>query len=153
MTDTAETSIRAYKKILAEGDDVSLRRRVAAAIADNPSTLSELDAVLDEHSTNAIRPRVNELIRMGCVERRGKRRNPSGHEAYVNHITERGWAYIRGDIDPDPEPTIAERKTKVVDIAREHVRGAADRDVLRLAVERHDEAKRRADPEWDGGLR
>lgn len=143
-----QTRIKAYREWRDAGDDVSLRRRVAAALADQPRTTHELTEAFPEHSTNAIRPRVNELVRMECVRREGRRENPSGHEAYVHHLTDRGKAYLEKRITPEPGPTESELKTNVVDTAREVVRGNADRDVLQLAVEKHDSRKRQMDPEW-----
>lgn len=147
MTDTPQTSIDAYEEVLDAGDDVTLRRRVAAALADEPMTTNELVRRFDEGS-NAIRPRVNELVRMGCVERDGKRRNPSGHMAYVHHLTPTGRRYVRGEVEPEPDPPVSELKTKVVEVSRAYLAGDVDRDILRLAVERHDDMRRRADPEW-----
>lgn len=146
---TPDTSLEAFKEVRDSGDADNLRRRVAKEIAGDPRTTNELGKAIPDHSANAIRPRVNELIRMGCVKRDGKRRNPSGHDAYINHITPRGREYIHGLIDPDPGPTVSELQSKIVAIAREVVRGRADVDVLQIAIENHDKARRRADPEWE----
>lgn len=147
-----DTSTDAYKEIKEAGDDVALRRRVAAALASKPMTTSEVDDAFPEHSANALRPRVNELVRMDCAARKGKRENPSGHEAYVHHLTDLGHRYLEGDVDPEPTDTISGHQGKVVAIAREFLRGNADKDILQLAVENHDAAKQRMKPDWHGGL-
>jgi len=151
-TTTPTTQKDAYKEVLEAGDDVSIRRRVAAALVDNSLTTHEITQRFEEHGKNAIRPRINELLRMGCVIREGTRTNPSGHEAYVHHLTDRGYDYVIGDIDPDPNPPLSEHKHKIVTIARHVVFGDVDTDVLRLAVEKHDRQKKIADPEWEPEL-
>jgi hypothetical protein len=152
MSTDTPTRTEAYQAIKEAGEDVALRRRIAAALAERPMTTHELAQAFPEHSKNAIRPRVNELLRMDCVARVDRRTNPSGHKAYVHELTTTGHAYVGGDVDPDPEPPVSEHRKRVVEIAREVARGKADRDVLTLAVQKHDAAKRRADPEWGGGL-
>lgn len=148
MPQQTDTAIAAYQDIKDAGEDVILRRRVAAAIGAEPQTINELAAEFPEHSANAIRPRVNELVRMGCVERDGKRQNPSGHDAYVHHLTTRGEMYVDGHHDPEPGPTISELKGQVVDTARAYLVGMADEHALKAAIKEHDQAKRRMDPEW-----
>lgn len=148
---TPQTKAEAYREVKKAGDDVALRRRIAAALTGGGRTTHELTTEFD-HSKNAIRPRLNELLRMGCVRRTDTRTNPSGHEAYVHELTTQGYRYAAGEIDPDPAPPLAEHRKRVVKVARAVCRGEADRDILQLAVERHDAAKRRADPEWNGGL-
>lgn len=96
-----KTKLEAYQEILEEGTDASLRKRVAAALSEQPMTTHELTQEFEE-SANAIRPRVNELLRMYCIKRTYTRKNPSGHEAYVYEITSRGLDYLDGAIDPDP---------------------------------------------------
>ena len=145
---TPHTKVESYKSIKEAGDDVSLRRKVAAEIAVNPTTTSELSDRFPEHSSNALRPRVNELIRMGCVERSGTRTNPSGHEAYVHHITAKGERYLAGEIEPEPNPPLSELKGEVVDIARSYLEGEATKDALETVVNDHDSAKIRREPNW-----
>lgn len=145
---TQDTSLDAFEAVRDAREDVSLRYRVAHELSQQPMTTNELGRAIPKHSANAIRPRVNELVRMGCVERRGKRENPSGHDAYVHHLTPRGKRYLAGDIDPEPMPTVAEQRRTVVAIAREYVRANADRDILHLAVEKHDDVKAKMDPDW-----
>ena len=87
MSSTPQTKTDAYKRVKESGEDVSLREKVAASIADKPATTSELSDRFPEHSSNALRPRVDELLRMGCVKRSDTRINPSGHEAYIHHLS------------------------------------------------------------------
>jgi hypothetical protein len=145
---TPQTKTDAYKHVKESGEDVSLRRKVAASIAQDPATTSELSDRFPEHSSNALRPRVNELLRMRCVERSGTRTNPSGHEAYVHVLTARGERYIRGEIDPDPRPTLSELKSDVVTVARAVVNGDAQEAALETVVNDHDAAKLARDPDW-----
>jgi len=147
-TDTPWTKIEAYRRVKDAGEDVSLRRKVAASIAVDPATTSELADRFDEHSSNALRPRVDELLRMGCVERDGTRKNPSGHEAYVHHLTRTGDRYLRGEVDPEPGPTLSELKTDVVDTARAVVNDDASMAALATVVQNHDATKLTRDPEW-----
>ena len=148
MSQYVETSIAAYQEVKEAGEDASLRRRVASALFREPMTNHQLLQKFPEHSANAIRPRVNELVRMGCVEREGKRRNPSGHEAYVHRLTTRGVRYLSRELTPEPGPTISELQSEVVDTAREVVSGSAELDELRMALLDHDDAKRQMDPDW-----
>ena len=145
---TPDTKREAYKRVKASGEDVSLRKKVAASIAEEPATTSELSDRFPEHSSNALRPRVDELRRMGCVERSGTRTNPSGHEAYVHYLTTTGERYLRGEIDPDPGPTLSELKTEVVDAARAVVHEDAPLDALETVVENHDAEKLAREPDW-----
>jgi len=147
-TDTPRTKLEAYRAIKEAGEDISLRRKVAASIAQDPATTSELADRFDEHSSNALRPRVDELMRMGCVTRDGTRTNPSGHEAYVHHLTATGDRYLRGEADPDPGPTLSELKTEVVDMARAVVNDDASTDALETVIQNHDAAKLTRDPHW-----
>jgi len=147
-TDTPRTKLEAYRAIKETGEDISLRRKVAASIAQDPATTSELADRFDEHSSNALRPRVDELMRMGCVTRDGTRTNPSGHEAYVHHLTATGDRYLRGEADPDPGPTLSELKTEVVDMARAVVNDDASTDALETVIQNHDAAKLTRDPDW-----
>ena len=140
---TTDTSRAAYADTRATGTDVSLREQIAASLKANPATTHELGERFPERSANAIRPRVNELLRMKCIERRGTRENPSGHAAAVHHLTDLGRAYLRGEADPEPGPTLAERKSDVLRVARAYVEGRCDRDVLRCAVESYDAAAER----------
>jgi len=145
---TPETKADAYKHVKESGEDVSLRQKVAASIAENPATTSEVSDRFPEHSSNALRPRVDELRRMGCVKRSGTRTNPSGHEAYVHHLTTTGERYLRGEVDPDPRPTLSTLKTEVVDVARAVVHDDAPADTLEAVVNDHDAEKLARDPEW-----
>jgi len=146
---TPETKAESYRQTVEEGEDVSLRRRVAGAIAGEPRTTHELTEEFEDRSANAIRPRVNELIRMGCVDRTDTRENPSGHEAYVHEITEAGLEYLDREIDPDPGPPISELKTQVLDRAREYVNGVTTKDRLEQAVEAHDAVRKHREPGWE----
>ena len=148
MSTTPDTKREEYKHVKESGEDVSLRRKVAASIAQEPTTTSELSDRFPEHSSNALRPRVNELLRMGCVERTGTRTNPSGHEAYVHVLTTRGERYLRGEVDPEPRPTLSELKTEVVTVARAVVNGDAQEAALETVVNDHDTAKLARDPDW-----
>lgn len=147
--ETPKTSRDAYEAVVESGEDVILRRRVAAVLAGDPKTTHEIIQKIDGKKANTIRPRVTELIRMGCVKRLGTRENPSGHEAYVNHLTPLGEKYALGDADPTPRPTTATLKAEVVDTARAFLRGNATERELRVAVMKHDDAKRDMDPEWE----
>lgn len=151
MTDTTDTSEAAYRSIKDAGDDVILRKRVAAAVAIEPRTAQQLAIAFPERSDNTIRPRINELVRMGCVRREGTRETASGHDAYVHHVTERGRRYLDDDdpFEPEPDPTLASLKREVTRAARAVVAGEADIDVLHVAVERHDRMQRRVDPDWE----
>lgn len=148
MGSTPQTKADAYERVTASGEDVSLRVKIAASIADEPATTSELADRFPDHSANATRPRVDELLRMGCVERSGTRTNPSGHDAYVHHLTARGEAYLRGEVDPDPGPTLSELKTDVVDVARAVVNDDAPVAALEQVVNDHDATKLTRDPDW-----
>jgi len=152
MTTTPQTKADAYRDLLDSGEDVSLRRRVAAALHDSPATTSELADRFPDHSSNAIRPRVNELIRMGCVTRDGTRTNPSGHDAYIHELTDDGRAYLRGEVDPDPGDTVAQHAKDTVAVARRFVRGEADRAELVEQVAKHDATKQRFDPDFESPL-
>lgn len=145
-----DTSTQAYQQVRQTNQDTSLRQRVAQTLRDEPLTTNELVNRIPEHSANAIRPRVNELIRMGCVKRKGKRTNPSGHAAYVNHLTTAGERYLAGDIDPDPGPSPAQLKTQTIEAARRYLKGEIDRSAVALKLMQYDEMRRRLDPEGDG---
>ena len=145
---TPQTKTDAYKRVKESGEDVSLREKVAASIAEEPATTSELSDRFPEHSSNALRPRVDELLRMRCIERSGTRTNPSGHEAYVHHLTNTGGRYLRGEVDPDPGPTLSELKTEVVDAARAVVHEDAPIDALETVVQNHDAEKLAREPDW-----
>ena len=145
---TPDTKREAYKHVKASGEDVSLRKKVAASIAEEPATTSEISDRFPEHSSNALRPRVDELRRMGCIERSGTRTNPSGHEAYVHYLTTTGERYLRGEVDPDPGPTLSELKTEVVDAARAVVHEDAPVDALETVIQNHDAEKLAREPDW-----
>lgn len=149
MADTSETAKEAYRKIKDEGLDVSLRRRVAAELVESPLTNHELADLIEDHSGNSLQPRVNELVRMGCVERDGKRTNPSGHEAFVNHLTPTGERYVAGEIDPEPSPPLSELKRNVVDTTRDFLLGDAEEGDVRMALMAHDDMKRQLNPDWE----
>jgi len=146
---TPETKAESYKQTVEEGTDVSLRRKVAGAIAGRPRTTHELTQEFEDRSANAIRPRVNELIRMGCVDRTDTRENPSGHEANVLEITATGLEYLDREIDPDPGPPMSELKTRVLDRARELVQGEIMEEELEQAVRAHDAVKKHREPGWE----
>lgn len=148
---TPQTKIDAYQDILDSGEADTKRRAVAAALAKRPMTNHELSEELPL-SKNTIRPRVNELLRMDCVERDGTRANPSGHRAAVHHLTETGERYVRGEADPEPDPPLAEIRRKAVDAARDYLRGDIDEFDLKAVVAHHDRVKRRLEPEWSEGL-
>ena len=141
-----QTKIDAYQHVRDSGEDVSLRKLVAAELARESLTTHELAKRLD-HSKNAVRPRVNELIRMDCVRREGTRENPSGHDAAVHHLTPTGERYLRGEVDPEPDPPLAQAKRNVVDAARDYLAGKIDESVLGGVVEYHDRLERKLDPE------
>ncbi len=143
-----DTRRSAFKSVKEAGEDITLRRRVANALSATPMTTHELAKEIPDHGKNAIRPRVNELVRMGCVKREGTQTNPSGHEAYVHRLTALGRDWLRGVAEPDPDPPLADLRRKVVEVARAYSRGDCDRDILQLAVERHDAVKQDMDPEW-----
>lgn len=149
MANTPDTSVEAWQAIRDAGDDVSLRLRVAGVLADSPKTVTEITECFPEHSKNGVQPRVTELVRMGCVRRDGKRLNPSGHKAYVHHLTATGERYLRGEVEPEPDPTQSELQAEVVEVARQYLRNDdVSVDILHLAVERHDRMKARMDPQW-----
>jgi hypothetical protein len=150
----AETTTRdrAFEEIIESGEDMILRKEVAAHIGHEPMTPHEVTQQFPERSKNSIAPRLTELIRMGCAVKKGTRTTPAGNEAYVHHLTETGEKYVKGEVDPPQQKTVSEHKTEVVDAARKFLRGECDRAVLRLFVEDHDEAKSRVDPEWDAGI-
>jgi len=147
-TNTPSTKRQAYEELKDAGEDVSLRLQVAAALDEQPDTTAGLAKRFEDRSANAIRPRVNELLRMDCVERDGKRENRSGHEAYVHHLTERGARYLAGEIEPSVGPTVAVQAKAVVSIARGVVTDQQDLETLRAAVQEHDETKAQLDPEF-----
>lgn len=145
---TQPTSLTAFEELREEDEDVSLRKQVAAEIAANPATNEELYQRIENRSRSSIRPRVNELVRMGCVKREGTRETMSGNDAYVHHITDKGRDYLEGEVDPDPLPPLSQVQTKVVQIARQVVYGSTDQETLESAVLKHDALKRRRDPDW-----
>ena len=139
-----KTKLESYQTTKDDETDTSLRYQVALELFQNGSqTTHELTQAFEDRSKNAIRPRVNELLRMRCVKREGTRQNPSGHDAAVHHITTRGIQYLRGQVEPEPGPTLSELKTEVVDVARKVVAGDADFDILQLAIEKYDQEKER----------
>lgn len=152
MSDTPTTKADAYKEVLDAGEDVSLRKKVAAHLSKAPMTTDEITKKFPDRGKNSIRPRVNELLRMGCVRREGTRTNPSGNKAFVHHITSKGERYLRGEVDPEPTPPLSTIQGKVVDAARDYVRGDIDADVLEGIVAYHDRVKRRMDPDSQGLL-
>ena len=145
---TPQTTRKSYQHIRDTAEDVALRKRVCAAIALSPSTTMETTQKLDNASRNAVRPRINELIRMGCIEREGKRENPSGMDAYVHHVTPTGERYLAGNVEPEPNPPLSELQAKVVETAREMCAGEATVSDLQYRVEEHDSAKQKRNPEW-----
>lgn len=141
-----DTSHDAYKAIRENNEDVSLRRRIALELLDASLTTHELNQRIQDHSLNAIRPRVNELLRMGCVVRDGKRTNPSGHDAYVHHLTNTGERYVQGEVDPELGPSLSEAENAVVEVACDYVDGRVDRGVLGLVVGWYRDVQARFDP-------
>lgn len=146
--DTPTTTLEAYNDLTDDGDDASLRRQVAAAIAQDAGTTPEIAERFPDRSKNAIRPRVNELVRMECVRRDGKRKTAAGNKAFVHHITTRGERYVRGEIDPDPKPPLSELATDVVDAARAFLADELGNEGLTDALQQHDGAKLRRKPDW-----
>jgi len=145
---TPQTSHDSYQAIRDNGDDSVLKKRVCAAIALSPSTTKETKQSLGDTSLNAVRPRINELIRMGCIEREGKRENPSGMDAYIHHVTPTGKAYLAGDVDPEVAPPLSELQRNVVDVARAFCAGDVSQEALADAVSEHDTIKKQRTPEW-----
>ena len=144
MSQTPTTKLDAYQTTKDNGTDQSLRYQVARQLQlDGPQTTHELTQAFDDRSKNAIRPRVNELLRMGCVKREGTRKNPSGHNAAIHHLTKRGRQYLAGQFEPEPGPTLSELKTQVIEVARKTVSGEADLDILQLSIEKYDREKER----------
>jgi len=146
---TPQTTRQSYQHIRDTSEDVALRKRVCAAIALEASTTMETTQTLEDASRNAVRPRINELIRMGCIKREGKRTNPSGMDAYVHHVTPTGESYLAGDVDPTPNPPLSELQAEVVETARAMCAGQATTEDLQEQVERHDSAKQKRNPEWE----
>lgn len=146
--DAPTTTTDAYRSILDGGEDATLRRQVAAQIATASGTTPDIAGRFEERSKNAIRPRVNELVRMGCVKREGTETTAAGNDAFIHHITSRGERYLRGEIDPDPKPPLSELATDVVDATRAFLSGGCGRDELEVAVQRHDAAKQHRNPNW-----
>jgi len=145
---TPQTSHDSYRAIRDTAADAGLRKRVCAAIALEPSTTKETKQALGDASLNAVRPRINELIRMGCVRREGKRENPSGMDAYIHHVTPTGKAYLEGDVDPEVAPPLSELQRNVVEVARAFCAGDVEQATLRDAVSEHDTIKKQRNPEW-----
>ena len=135
------------KQALIDTDTASLEKRVLASIAQEPGTRHELTQRFP-NSENAVGPRINDLLRRGCVKRLGKRENPSGHEAYVHHITQTGKKWLAGEIDkPTKDPTLSELERDVITAARDYCNDKVDVAILKMLVERHDRMKARIDPE------
>jgi len=145
---TPQTSHDSYRAIRDSGDDAGLRKRVCAAIALSPLTTKETKQALGDASLNAVRPRINELIRMGCVQREGKRENPSGMDAYIHHVTPTGKRYLAGDVDPEVAPPLSELQRNVVEVARSFCAGDVGQATLQDAVSEHDTIKQQRNPEW-----
>lgn len=146
------TSVEAYRDMLTNEEDNILRKRVCAAIALEPRTINEVTDRFEDRSANSIRPRINELLLMGCVTRQDTRTNPSGHKAYIHRVTPLGTQYLNGTADPDQAKRISEHESEVVALARQFARGEASEEELTQRVLRHDVAKERMNPDWDGGL-
>jgi len=145
---TPQTTRQSYQHIRDSGEDVALRKRVCAAIALEPSTTKETKQALGDASLNAVRPRINELIRMGCVRREGKRENPSGMVAYIHHVTPTGKSYLAGDVEPEVAPPLSELQRNVVEVARAFCAGDVGQEALTDAVSEHDTIKKQRNPEW-----
>lgn len=145
---TEPTKKEAYQELKASGEDLSLQKEVAKTIAEvGPMTTHEIAGEFPSREKNGIRPRVTELVQMGCLRREGTRMNPSGNEAAVHHLTSLGWSYLLGRADPDPKPSVSELQTQAVDVARQYLREEVNRAELAMAVERVDEMKSRMDPD------
>jgi hypothetical protein len=68
------TSIEAYKKLKAEGKNVTDQEKVYLALKLIPnSTDSELAFMLEYEDPNKVRPRRKELLDLGLIESNGKR--------------------------------------------------------------------------------
>jgi len=145
---TPQTSHDSFRAIRDSGDDAVLKKRVCAAIALSPSTTKETKQALGDTSLNAVRPRINELIRMGCIRREGKRENPSGMDAYIHHVTPTGKQYLAGDVDPEQAPPLSKLQRNVVDVARAFCAGDVSQEALADAVGEHDTIKKQRNPEW-----
>lgn len=142
-----KTKLDAYQDLKDSGEDVSLRQAVAKELSEEPMTVLELTEKFPDHGRNAIRPRVTELVRMGCVRREGTRTNPSGNEAYVHHITSLGEKYAQGQVDPDLKPSVSELQRKALDVVREFLRDEASRTDVAIAVDRVDAMQERMNPD------
>ena len=142
------TKLEAYQTIKEEGTDISLRQQVALVLAGNePLTTQEIAKQFPKRSLNAIRPRVNELLRMDCIKRDGRKTNPSGHDAYLHHLTDTGIRYLNGEVDPEPDPPIAELQRMVVKAARDYCNDKVDVAILKTVVDRNDRVQKRMDPD------
>jgi lipid II:glycine glycyltransferase (peptidoglycan interpeptide bridge formation enzyme) len=147
--DTFEgTQIEAFNSILESGTDVTVRKEVAAHIGKDPKTLHELVDVTGRPK-NSISPRLTELVRMGCVIKKGRRETPSGQTAYVHHLTDKGEKYLKGEVDPSKRKSVNQERKDLVEVARKYIHGKTNLDELEFRVEKFEEAKERADPEWE----
>lgn len=116
-----ETSNDAYQTLLDRGEDETLRERVLRVLLAEPSTAKQVRKRLPERrSMNSVRPRINELLRMGLVFRTGKRKNPSGHDAYVyDAVRVRARKYLAGEYDPELLPTRSSLQDDLEEAVRE----------------------------------
>lgn len=146
------TSVEAYRDLMNNEEDTILRKRVCAAIAIEPQTINEVTERFEDRSANSIRPRINELLLMGCVTRQDTRANPSGHAAYIHRVTPLGTKYLNGTADPDQAKRVSAHESEVVSVARQFTRGEATEEELTQHLLQHDAAKERMNPDWDGGL-
>jgi len=144
-----ETKKESYKEMVESGDDAVNRKRVAAALTMDPMTIEEATAQFDDIVRNNVRPRLYELVKMGCAVREGKRENVSGHDAYVHHITEKGRRYLRGEINPDVPDSLAEVKGEIVETLRRHRNGEATWDAVEQLLLKHDEMKGCLEPDFN----
>lgn len=136
--DRAERVAVCRRVLDGETGTVSVRRRVAAHLGLEPLTTPEVAQRVSDVGRNTVRPRMLELVRMGCVRRSGTRPTESGRSATVHHLTALGVEYVRGVADPSVEPPLATYRRRVVDRARAVARGEATVQALGAAVHRYD---------------
>lgn len=146
-----DTSVRAYQEILDAGRDDNDQRYIAALIAQaDDGLINEEIAKRSGIPRRTVNPRVNELLRKGVVERDGtERETDSGGSGKVHYLTKTGERFIRGEVDPEEVEPVSKQRRRVLDIARKYVNGDVDEDILQIAIERHDDLKRRQNPDWE----
>lgn len=100
-----ETSAKALKEIQERGDDVSLQRRVVAALLqEGPMPRRTLARHLGmEDRWSSVTARVRELLDLGVVYEQGREEDPeTGAQGAVVHPNDRAGEWLVGDWDPDP---------------------------------------------------